>query len=76
MCRDSSVGTATRYRAGRFGDRISVGRGGGNFRTRQDRPWSSPRILYNGNRIISGSKVAGGVALTNETYLAPRLKKE
>jgi hypothetical protein len=52
--RDSSVGIATRYLAGRSGDRIPVG--SEIFRTRPDRPWGSPSVLYNGYRVFPGGK--------------------
>ena len=29
------------------------------FLTRPDRPWRSPSLLYNGSRVIPGSKAAG-----------------
>jgi hypothetical protein len=29
------------------------------FRTRQDRPWGPPSLLYNGYRVIPGGKTAG-----------------
>ena len=50
--RDSSVGIATRYGAGRSGDRIPVG--GEIFRTLPDRPWGPPSLLYNGYRVFPG----------------------
>ena len=34
-------------------------RGGEIFRTRTDRPWVSPSLLYNGYRVFPGGKVAG-----------------
>jgi hypothetical protein len=33
--------------------------GGEIFRTRPDRPWGLPSLLYNGYRVIPGSKAAG-----------------
>jgi hypothetical protein len=54
----SSVGIATELRAGRSGDRIPVGE---IFRTRPDRPWAPPRLLYNGYRVFSGGKAAGAL---------------
>jgi len=33
--------------------------GGEIFRTRPDRPWSPPNLLYNGYRVFSGGKAAG-----------------
>jgi hypothetical protein len=32
---------------------------GENFRTRPDRPWGPPSLLYNGYRVFPGSKAAG-----------------
>jgi hypothetical protein len=47
--RRSVVGIATTLRAGRSGDRIPVG--GEIFRSRSDRPWGPPSLLYNGYRV-------------------------
>jgi len=44
-------------RGGRSGDRIPVG--GEIFRTRPDRPWGPPTLLYNGYRVFSGGNAAG-----------------
>jgi hypothetical protein len=33
--------------------------GGGIFRTRPDRPWGPPSLLYNGYRVFPGSKAVG-----------------
>jgi hypothetical protein len=33
--------------------------GGEIFRTRPDRPWSPPSLLYNGYRVFLGDKAAG-----------------
>jgi hypothetical protein len=33
--------------------------GGEIFSTRPDRPWGPPSLLYNGYRVIPGSKAAG-----------------
>ena len=46
------------------------------FRTRPDRPWGPPSLLYNGYRVFPGGKVGRGVALTTHPLLAPKLKKE
>ena len=46
--RDSSVGIATRYRL--YGPGIEF-RWGEFFRTRPDRPWDPPNLLYNGYRV-------------------------
>jgi hypothetical protein len=53
----SSVGITTEPRAGQSGDRIPVG--GEIFRTRPDRPWGPPSLLYNGYRVFHGGKTAG-----------------
>jgi hypothetical protein len=42
------------------------------FRTRPDRCWGPPSLLYNGYRVFPG----GGVTLTTKPHLAPMLKKE
>jgi hypothetical protein len=33
--------------------------GGEIFRTRPDRPWGPPSLLYNGYRVFTGGKAAG-----------------
>jgi hypothetical protein len=33
--------------------------GGEIFRTRPDRPWGPPSLLYNGHRVFPGGKAAG-----------------
>jgi len=33
--------------------------GGENFRTRPDRPWGPPSLLYNSYRVFPGSKETG-----------------
>jgi len=43
--------------AGRFGDGIPVG--GEIFRTRPDRPWGLPNLLYNGYRVFPAGKAVG-----------------
>ena len=53
----SSVAIATRY--GLDGPGIESRWGGEIFRTRPDRPWSSPSLLYNGYRVFPGGKAAG-----------------
>ena len=45
-------------RAGRSGDRIPV-LGIEIFRTRPDRPWGPPSLLYNGYRVFPGVKQSG-----------------
>jgi hypothetical protein len=54
---DSSVGIANGY--GLDGPGIESLWGGGIFRTRPDRPWGPPSLLYNGYRVFSGGKAAG-----------------
>ena len=58
---EAGPGLPSRYsdslRAGRSGDRIPVG--GEIFRTRPDRPWGPPSLLYNGYRVFPGGKAAG-----------------
>jgi hypothetical protein len=56
MGRDSPVGIATRY-GGTF--RGSNPGGYEIFRTRPDRPWVPPSLLYNGFRVFRSGKVAG-----------------
>ena len=53
--RDSSVGTATRYWL--VGPGIES-RWGEIFRTRPDRAWGPPSLLYNGYRVFPGGKAA------------------
>jgi hypothetical protein len=53
----SSVGIATDY--GLEGPGIESRLGGGIFRTRPDRPWGTPSLLYNGYRVIPGIKRPG-----------------
>jgi len=55
--RDSTVGIATRY--GLDGPEIESRWVGEIFRTRLDRPWGPPSLLYNRYRVFSGSKAAG-----------------
>ena len=56
MGQDSSVGIATCY--GLDGSGIKS-RWGEIFRTRPDRPWVQPSLLYNGYQVFPGGKVAG-----------------
>jgi hypothetical protein len=47
------------------------------FRTRPDRPWGLPSLLYNGYRVFPGGKAAGAWrCVYHPPHLAPRLKKE
>ena len=55
--RDSSVGVATRY--GLNGPGMESRLRGDIFRTRPDRPWGPPSLLYNGYRVFPGGKVVG-----------------
>ena len=57
MDRDSSVGIAIRY--GLDGPGIESRWGGEIFRTRSDRPWGPPSLLYNRYRVFPGGKAAG-----------------
>jgi len=54
--RDSSVGMATRYELEDAGIESRLGR---IFRTRPDRPWDPPSLLYNGYRLIPEGKAIG-----------------
>ena len=49
--------------------------GGGIFRTRSERPWGPPTLLYTGHRVSLGVKRVG-CRFEHPTHLAPRLKKE
>jgi hypothetical protein len=70
---DSSVGIATGY--GRDGPGIEY-RWGEIFCSHPDRRWGLPSLLYNGYRVITGGKAAGGVTLTTHPHLAQTLKKQ
>jgi hypothetical protein len=73
--RDSSVGTATCYGLAVPGIQSWWGGGGGGIsRTRPDRRWCPPILLYNGYRVFPGVKAAG--AWPHAPHLAPKLKKE
>jgi len=52
-----------------------VGGMGEIFRTRPDRPWGPPSLLYNGYRVFSGVKRPGS-GVDDPLHLTPRLKKE
>ena len=72
--RDSSVSITTRY--GLDGPGIESRWGGGEIlRTRPDRPWGAPSLLYNGYRVFLGVKRTGR-GFDHPPHLAPRLKKE
>ena len=51
-----SVGIATRY--GLDGPGIESRLGAEIFRTRPDRPWGLPKLLYNGYRVFPRGKSA------------------
>ena len=55
----SVVGIATRKGLEGPGERIPVGGGGEIFRTRPDRPWGPPNLLYSGYRDFPGFKTVG-----------------
>ena len=55
-------------------DRIPVG--GEILRTRPDRPWGPPNLLYNGYRVFPGGKAAGAWCWPPKPHLAPRLNEE
>ena len=46
------------------------------FRTRPDRPWGPPNLLYNGYQVFPGGRGGRGVALPTHPHLQQRLKKE
>jgi hypothetical protein len=53
--------------------------GGEIFRTRPDRTWEPPSLLYNEHRVCFRGIKRGwrrGLALTTSTHIVPRLKKE
>jgi hypothetical protein len=60
-------------RAGRSGDRISVGVE--FFCTCPDRPWGPPILLYNGHRVFPGVKSGRDVTLTPHPLLVPWSRK-
>ena len=66
-----SVGMATDY--GLDGPGIESRWGGELFRTRPDRPWGPPSLLYNGNQLTFPGVKRPGHGVDS---LAPRLKKE
>jgi hypothetical protein len=57
VSRDSSVGIATRY--GLDGPGIETRFGIEIFRTRPERPWGPPSLLYNEDRNFPGDRAAG-----------------
>jgi hypothetical protein len=70
---DSTVGIATRYGLEWFGDRIPVD--GEIFRTRPDRPWGPPSLLYNGYQVSFPGVKRPGRGVDHPPYLEPRLQK-
>jgi hypothetical protein len=70
--RDISVGIATRY--GLDGPGIESRWVGDIFRTRPDRPWGPPSLLYSGYRVFPGVN-RQGLRVDRPPRLAPRLKK-
>jgi hypothetical protein len=71
--RDSSVGIATRY--GLDGPVIESRWGGENFRTRPDRLWSPPSLLYKGYQVFPGV-MRSNRGVDHSPHLTSRLKKE
>ena len=71
--RNSSVGIATRY--GLNGPGIES-RGDEIFRTRPDRPWVPPVLLYNGYRVSFPGVKRPGRGVNHTPPLPPRLSKE
>ena len=71
--RNSSVGIETRYG---LDDPVIESRWGEIFRTRPDRPWGPPSLLYNWYRISFPGVKRPGLGVDHPPYLAPRLKKE
>jgi hypothetical protein len=59
---DSSVGIVTRYGLDSPGIESQWG-GGEIFRTRPDRPWGPPSLLYIPYRLSMGGKAAGAPTL-------------
>ena len=70
--RDSSVGMPTRY--GLEGAGIES-QWGWIFRTRPDRPWGPPSLLYNGYWLNVGVK-RSECGLNHTPHIVPKLKKE
>ena len=69
--RDNVVGIATRYGL----DGSNPG-GSEIFRTRPDRSWGTPSLLYNGWRLTIQGVKRPGRGVDHPPHLAPRLKKE
>ena len=73
VCQVSSVSIATRYGVGVRGSNPGFGE---IFRTRPDRPWTPPSLLFTGCRVSFPRVSDLGVALITHTHLVPRLKEE
>jgi hypothetical protein len=69
----SSVGLVTGY--GLDGPGIESRGGGEIFRTRPDRPWGSPNLLYIGYRVLPGVKRPGRSA-DHPPFSSAEVKKE
>jgi hypothetical protein len=69
----SSVGIATGYEL--YGSGVES-RWGEIFRTRPDRPWGSPNLLYNGYQVSFPGVKRPGRGVNHPPHLAPRLIKE
>jgi len=50
--------------------------GGEIFRTRPDRPWGPPSLLYNGYRVFPGGKVRPGRAADHSPPSSAEVMKE
>jgi len=68
--RDCSVGIATGRSEERIPEEAEVSR------THPDRPWGSPSILYNLNRVYFLGGKRPGIGFDYPPHLASRLKKE
>ena len=66
----------------RYSDSLGLDRRGSNpgggevFCTRPERPWSSPSLVYNGNRFLFPEVERPGRGADHPLHLAPRLKKK
>jgi len=68
------VGSVSKASYGLDGPGIES-RWGEIFRTRPDRPWGPPSLLYNVYWVFPGGKAAGA-CVNHSLHLVPRLKKE
>jgi hypothetical protein len=71
--RDSSVSVATRYGMESPGIESRLGH---IFRTRPERPWDPPSLLYNGYLVRLPGVKWPGRGVNQPPHLAPRLKEE